>query len=89
MVHMNKGYYLTKQNLSGLNMSVKVIFVDTAGIEPPELLKECKDMEEAHNYGYNKAKEYCQDGERPRVCYYADKRLILTPTDYAILLKEE
>lgn len=72
-------------------MVYRVYLIDLIPGHPPEFLKEFESKDKAYKYGYGEADGYCQDKERPHVCDYKDKNriLILTPTDFAILIKEE
>lgn len=69
-------------------MTYRVYLVDLIPGHDAELLREFQEKENAYEFGYSEAKGYCQGKERPHVCNYATKTLILTPTDFAILIKE-
>jgi hypothetical protein len=72
-------------------MVYRVYLIDLIPGHPPELLQEFESKDNASKFGYDKAEKYCQGKEKPHVCNYNDKNriLILTPTDFAILIKEE
>lgn len=71
-------------------MTFKVFLINQVPATPhKELLKEFPKYEEAEKYGYEYAKGYCNDYEKPEIIKVDEGVLIDTPCDWGIFIKEE
>ena len=75
-------------------MVYQVLIVDTVlgdkDAHKPDLVKEFEGKGNAFDCAMEEAKKYCQGNEKPHACKYdsQDKILVLTPTDFAVLVRK-